>query len=166
MPKGFEFEHGPPDWYCAICNQSGWWDQPGFALIQDRLQDRLSIFHAEDVAGRNQVRYACSPAHARELVIHWMVTGSLAYPFAEVRPGCSAPFSVPLWEGNVGDRRPAVPIGELSVDRDAVERLLNENPAGLEAMLEELHEALARSVEEPLNGGSFADLPENLLPHI
>lgn len=166
MPRGPEFEDGSPDWYCAICNQRGCGEQRGFGLIQDHLEDRLGIFHWEDVVGQHRVRHACSPAHVQELVIHWMVTGNLAYPFAEPSPRRSTGHSVPLSEWNAGERKSAAPIGELAVDRDAVQRLLRDNPAGLAAILEELHYALEKSVEEPLDSGSLADLPESLLPHM
>jgi len=152
---------------CTICEEASP-AQRGFALTQNRLEDRLSIFRREDVAASGDMRYACSPAHAQELVIHWMITGNLDYPFAEPVPGrrLVARSSVPLWEQDESVRTLLVPISELAIDREAVQRLLRENPAGLEAILEELYEALERSIDDPLDTQTLADLPESLIPHI
>jgi len=157
-----------PEGCCTICDEEAAPCQRGFALTQDRLEDRLRIFHREDVVGTGHIHYACSPAHVRELVIHWMITGNLDYPFAEPAPGprLVARSSVPLCERDGNVRTLLVPISELAIDREAVQRLLRENPAGLEAILEELDEALERSIEDPLAAGTLADLPESLLPHI
>ena len=154
--------------YCTICEEEAAPRQRGFALAQNRLEDRLSIFHREDVAATGNMRYACSPAHAQELVIHWMITGNLDYPFAEPAPGLKpAVHSVaPLWEWNGNLPKALVPIGELAIDREAVQRLLRENPVGLEVILEELHDALQESIAGPIETQSLADLPESLLPHI
>jgi len=168
MPRGLESEDRVWEWSCTICDQKAALGQHWFALAQNRLEDRLSIFHWEDLAGLGRVHGACSPAHVRELVIHWMVTGSLDYPFAEPVPrrGRAAPSPAPLWEWNASKWPLAVPIGELAVDRDAVQRVLRENPAGLEAILNELNDALEKSIEDLPVAGTLAALPESLIPHI
>ena len=166
MPSGLESDHGSPKWYCTICDQGVVMGQRWFALAQNRLQDRLSIFHPEEDTGLGRVHYACSPAHVRELVIHWMVTGNLDYPFAQPVPRRrpAAHGRVPLWDPS--HQRLLTPIGELAVDRDAVQRLLGENPAGLEVILAELNDALEKSVDKSPETGTLADLPESLLPRI
>jgi len=141
--------------------------QRWFALAQNRFRDRLSIFHPEEDTGLGRVHYACSPAHVRELVIHWMVTGNLDYPFAQPIPRgrrSAARHRVPLWDPS--HQRLLTPIGELAVDRGAVQRLLGENPAGLEVILAELNDALEKSIDKSPETGTLADLPERLLPHI
>jgi len=167
MPKGPKSD-GLADRYCTICDQEAALGQRGFAVSQDRLQDRLSVYHCEDVASMGCVHYACSPAHVRELVIHWMVTGNLDYPFAELAPRLGPATVNPLLpeECKGNHRKLLVAIGELAVDRDAVQRILRENPAGLETILDQLHEALEKSIEDRLDSGTLADLPESLLPHI
>jgi len=164
MPKGLK----PGTQYCIICDQAPASGQPGFALTQNHLEDRLSIFHREDVEATGNMRYACSPAHVQELVIHWMITGNLDYPFAESATGLRPAVQsvAPLWEWNGNIPKALVPIGELAIDRVAVQRLLRENPAGLEVILEELHEALEKSIEDSLDTQTLADLPVSLLPHI
>lgn len=168
MPKGLKSGDGLADRYCTICDQEAAPSQRGFAVSQDRLEDRLTIFHCEDAASMGCVHYACCPAHVRELVIHWMVMGNLDYPFAELAPRLGAVSLDPLlseeWKGN--HQKLPVPIGELAVDRDAVQRILRENPAGLEIILDELHDALEKSIEDRVDSGTLADLPESLLPHI
>ena len=168
MPRGLESENRVWEGSCSICDQKAELGQHWFALAQNRLEDSLTIFHAEDVPEPGRTHYACSPAHVQELVIHWMVTGNLDYPFAEPAPrlGSAARGSVPLWEWNGRHTIRAVPIGELAVDRDAVQRILREDPTGLEAILDELNDALEKSIEDPLDTRTLADLPENLLPHI
>jgi len=169
MPKGPKSGQGlPSEGWCTICDREPAPGQRGFAVAQDRLGDRLSIFHREDMTATEPVHYACSPAHAQELVIHWMITGNLDYPFAEPIPGRRpvTQSAVPLWAWNGSVRKFLAPISELAIDREAVQRLLRENPAGLEAILEELYEALQRSIEDPLDTQDLVDLPENLLPHI
>jgi hypothetical protein len=168
MQKGLDSEDGLPEWCCSICGQRAASGQRWFALAQNHREDRLIIFHREDLASPHCVRDACSPAHVRELVIHWMVTGNLDYPFAKsaAKLWTAAQSPMPLWEWDGSDPKLAVPIGELAVDRDAVQRILGDNPAGLEAILEELNDALEKSMEEPLDTRMLADLPENLIPHI
>ena len=168
MARGLESEDRSPEWYCGICDQKAAFGQRWFALAQNRLEDRLSIFHPGDDAEPGRVHYACSPAHVRELVVHWMVTGSLDYPFAEPVPrrGRAASSPAPLWEWNGSNRALAVPIGELAVDREAVQRLLRENPAGLEVILDELNDALEKSIENLPGARRLAEFPENLIPHI
>lgn len=154
-----------PKRYCRICDRKAEPGQRGFVLAQDECTDMLSIFHWQDSAS---VHYACCPAHVRELVIHWMVTGNLNYPFAEALPRLRAAIQdpMPLRDGKGSERGLAVPIGELAVDRDAVQRILGENPAGLEVILEELNDALEKSIEEPPEGSMLAELLDSFPPHI
>ena len=74
-------------------------------------------------------------------MIHWMTTGSLAYPFARTALGSGS------WRRRVGpdsrvDLSAARQIIELAVHRESVERVLTESPQTVQAMLDALQEAL------------------------
>lgn len=155
-------------WSCTICGENMPASRRSFAVVQSRLEDKVRIFHREDMAGPRGVQGACCSAHVRELVIHWMVTGSLDYPFADARSkhklAVQSPTRSPGGQGAFDSL--AVPIGELAIDRDSVSRILSENPAWLEVILGELHDALERSIETRPAVIALADLPENLVHHM
>jgi hypothetical protein len=166
MQSGHNLGHQASGWYCSICDLKSSSGQHWFAVAQSPEEDRLSIFHREDLASPHCIRDACSSAHARELVIHWMITGSLDYPFAEPAPRHRpAQRTFPFWQWYVEQPIPT-PICELAIDRDAVLRLLYENPAGLEVILNELNEALEQSIAELPEPAAPAEMEEDLIPHI
>jgi hypothetical protein len=127
---------------CAICGE----EQPGgqirFLLAENRWEDKLAILHwDEQLASREGIQVSCSVGHVEELVIHWMTTGSLDYPFARTALGSGS------WRRRVGpdsrvDLSGARQIVELAVHRESVERVLTESPQSLQAMLDALQEAL------------------------
>jgi hypothetical protein len=134
---------------CAICGKektSGNW----FLLTENRWEDKLSILEWHEVLSRvSGVHRACCTAHVRELVVHWMTTGSLNYPFA----ADSAPNSIlgiprsiwaPKLEVCINQARL---IGEITVDRESIGRLLAESSCCLTSMLAVLDSALRH---EPL----------------
>jgi len=166
MPNERKSSDGVAGRYCTICDKEATPGERGFAVSQDRAEDRLSIFHCDEGASMGCVHYACSPAHVRELVVHWMVMGNLDYPFAELAPTLESILLGPRPSEKRNLPKLPVPIGELAVDRDAVQRILYENPVELETILEELRDALEKSIEDPLDTATLADLPEGLLPHI
>lgn len=168
MPNEHKSVDGLAGRYCTICDKEAVPGQRGFAVSQDRAEDRLSIFHCDEGASMGCVHYACSPAHVRELVVHWMVMGNLDYPFADLAPALESILLGPLLPERRKKNHPQLPmpIGELAVDRDAIQRILKENPVELETILEELRDALEKSIEDPLDTATLADLPESLLPHI
>ena len=150
---------------CTICGRL--LSSPGaFALTQTLGEDRLRIYHWDNLAERAGLSGACCASHVRELVIHWMVTANLNYPFANStqipemgqdwhaapQPDAAAPMTTP--------------IGELAVDHDSVSRLLQTNPASLVVILDELHDALQRSLEGNSEMIAIADLPDGLIRHI
>src|SRR5207247_713400 len=70
---------------CTMCGDeksaSGLW----FLLAENRWEDKLKILQWDSqLARQDGIRRACSAAHVQELVVHWMTTGSLNYPFARV----------------------------------------------------------------------------------
>jgi hypothetical protein len=82
-----------------------------------------------------------------ELVVHWMTTGSLDYPFATVGhklEGRKQRLGWILPTVEEPDTRGARLIGELAVDRESVRRALREDPNSLQVILDELLHALQR----------------------
>ncbi len=129
---------------CAICGEESPGNETRFLVAENRWEDKLAILQwNEQIASREGIQVACSASHVEELVIHWMTTGSLAYPFARAALGSG------------GRRHPAGPecrvdlggaqqICELAVHREAVERVLAESPQSLQVILDALQEALRR----------------------
>jgi hypothetical protein len=129
---------------CAICRGEQPGDETRFLLTENRWEDKLTILQwNEQMAMRPGIQVACSINHVEELVIHWMTTGSLDYPFAQTAVG--------YW----GWRRPTMPnyrvdltgtrqIGELAVHRESMERVLAENPQSLQVIQDTLLDALRR----------------------
>jgi hypothetical protein len=156
------------EWACIICDQKAVPGQRWFALAQDYHEDRLRIFHQENFTGQAPIPRACCPAHVQQLAIHWMVTGSLDYPFAESRPNrpSAKRFIAPSTPTDVVDRQRVSPICELSVNRDVVCRVLLENAAWLGVILEELRDALEKSIETSPDAQTPEDPPYTWLPHI
>jgi hypothetical protein len=67
---------------CAICGEERLGGSTWFLVAEYRWDDKLKILHWSDyLAAYDGVEAACSTAHVRELVVHWMTTGSLRYPF-------------------------------------------------------------------------------------
>jgi hypothetical protein len=128
---------------CAICGDEQPANQTRFLVAENRWEDKLTILHwDEQLASREGVQLACS-SHVEELVIHWMTTGSLDYPFARTALGLGN------WRRRVGpgsrvDVGGARRIIELAVHCESMERLLTESPQSLQVMLDALQEALQR----------------------
>ncbi len=150
------------EWSCTICGEKMPAGRKSFAVTQSRIEDRVRVFHREDLAGPDGVHGACCSAHVRDLVIHWMVTGNLDHPFADSgsrrKPAMPYPARSLNCEKVFASR--AAPIGELAIDRDSVSRILLQTPARLNVILEELHDALEQSIESRPTGTVLEDLPE------
>lgn len=136
---------------CAICGNEktgGEW----FLVTENRWEDKLRILGWHEALSRAAgVHRACSGAHVRELVVHWMTTGSLNYPFATAagpNHGLGTPRGIwaPRLEVDTGQARL---IGEITVDRDGIGRLLSENPCCLISMLAVLDTALQQEKFQP-----------------
>jgi len=133
---------------CTICGDERLAGQVWFLVAESHWEDKLKVLQwHEDLARRRGIYAACSAGHVEELVVHWMTTGSLDYPFATVglkpekprpRLGCFLPMI------EEPDIRGARQIGELAVDRDSVRRALREDPESLQVILDELLNALQR----------------------
>ena len=133
--------------FCTICLQSHGKNENWFLLLENRWTDRLKIFGwNEKLASHPVVHAACSVGHVQQLVVHWVTTGTLDYPFACSRfsdmEGIATPTDVPVSRSEP-DTAEAVVLGELAVDRESMERILIENPESLGSLLAALSEALS-----------------------
>lgn len=132
---------------CAICGDEksagGLW----FLVAENRWEDKLKILQWDSqLARQDGIRRACSAAHVQELVVHWMTTGSLNYPFARVSSDDKAESACDrAWPVRVDvDTHVARQIGELAIHRDSVKRVLSESPQYLKTILDALVAALQR----------------------
>jgi hypothetical protein len=133
---------------CAICGEERTAGQVWFLVAESHWEDKLKVLEWQDELVRRRGIYAaCSGGHVEELVVHWMTTGSLDYPFATVghkieRRRQRLGWILPTIEEP--DIRGARLIGELAVDRESVRRALREDPDSLQVILDELLHALQR----------------------
>lgn len=129
---------------CAICGEERTGNGTRFLVAENRWEDKLTILQwNEQMASRRGIQAACSVNHVEELVIHWMTTGSLDYPFARATLGSGGWHQDARPDSRV-DLSGARPIGELAVHRESVERVLAENPQSLQVILDALLDALRR----------------------
>jgi hypothetical protein len=127
---------------CAICGVERSTNQPRFLVAEDTWEDKLTILQwNEQVASRAGIEVACSIDHVEELVVHWMTTGRLDYPFARTSLGAASWRRITA-RGTRIDLSGARPIGELAVHRESLERVLAENPQSLKVILDALLDAL------------------------
>jgi hypothetical protein len=109
--------------YCRICGQTLMALGTAFAISQSPVDDRLIIYHWNELSAQNGVYGACCAFHVRELVVHWMVTKNLNYPFADSKVDqTNSPPCQP--SGETSSYALAAPIGELSVDHESISRVL------------------------------------------
>jgi hypothetical protein len=133
---------------CAICGEERSAGQVWFLVAESHWEDKLRVLEWQDeLAVRRGIYPVCSGGHVEELVVHWMTTGSLDYPFATVgqklqRRRRRLGWTLPTVEEP--DTRGARLIGELAVDRESVRRALREDPDSLQVILDELLNALER----------------------
>lgn len=139
---------------CAICGEERSPNQLRFLVAEDTWEDKLTILQwNEQVAARAGIEVACSIDHVEELVIHWMTTGRLDYPFARTSLGAAGwrRISTP---GSRVDLAGGRPLGELAVHRESIERVLAESPESLKVILDALLDALRQetaSKVEPIS---------------
>ena len=132
---------------CILCTKQGRGNSSWFLLVENYCQEKLRVLRWEShLAAQPNVHPACSADHVLELVVHWMTTGSLDYPFARFGPNQPREFRNEKRgsaEDGPADRSArASLLGELSIDRASVKRILAENPECLHAVLAALLEAL------------------------
>ncbi len=96
---------------CAICGEERSANQPRFLLAENTWEDKLTILQWNDqMAARAGIQVACGIDHVEELVIQWMTTGSLDYPFARIALGANGWRRATISGGRV-DISGARPIG-------------------------------------------------------
>jgi len=152
---------------CTICLRVRRPDESWFLLRENRWTDRLQIMRWNDELLAQPGMYpVCGVGHVQQLVVHWMTTGNMDYPFSN-RPGEFSAFSP------VHDRCPgpdpemettnAEILGELAVDRDSIGRILVENPELTGCLLSALGDALAHhsrtrdtAVKAEVEDGAYA----------
>jgi hypothetical protein len=133
---------------CAICGEEGSAGQVWCLVAESHWEDKLKVLEWQDeLAARQGIYAACGAEHVQELVVHWMTTGSLDYPFATVghkidRRRRRLGWILPTIEEP--DTRGSRLIGELAVDRESVRRALREDPDSLQVILDELLDVLRR----------------------
>jgi len=130
---------------CTVCGEQKSAGQVWFLVAESHWEDKVAILQWEDeISYRKGMHRACCPAHVEQLVVHWMTTGSLDFPFANAeerlqrRPGSCLPVVLEA------DTQGARQIGELSVHRESMDRVLHESPDSLQIILDELSDALKR----------------------
>ena len=132
---------------CTICGDERSAGQVWFLVAESHWEDKLKVLEWQDLlAKRPGIYAACSAGHVEELVVHWMTTGSLDYPFATVghKPGRRTVPGSFLPTIEEPDTRGTRQIGELAVDRECVRRALRDDPESLRVILDELVHALER----------------------
>ena len=132
---------------CTICGEEKSPGQVWFLVAESQWQDKLTVLEWQDeLTSRRGIYAACGAEHVEELVLHWMTTGGLDYPFATVgrKPRRNMPRVSLLRPPEEPDIAGARQIGELSVDRDSVRRALRDDPESLRVILDELVHALER----------------------
>ncbi len=126
---------------CVICGEEKPDHDSWFLLAENQWEDKLKVLQWNKQLAKSGA-LACSPAHVEELVIHWMTTGSLDYPFARTS---TRPRWRPRqpWRASCDlDMSGARQIGELAVDRESMERVLSDSPQSLQTILDALMDAL------------------------
>jgi len=130
---------------CAICGEERSASDIWFLIAENRWEDKLKVLRwNECLAAHEDIQSACSPAHVQELVVHWMTTGSLDYPFARTSLGAGPTRRCGdvLAAKSYVDLSSAQQIGELAVHRESMERVLVESPQSLKVILDALLAAL------------------------
>jgi hypothetical protein len=117
-----------------------------YLLIAQLNPHRIAILRwNRSLAARAEVRAACTPEHALEMVAHWMVSGRLDLTFtgAGLRREHSSPQNRAT-KSAVNLAETCRPIGELVINQESVRNLVANDPEALASVLDSLLEALQR----------------------
>jgi hypothetical protein len=136
---------------CTICGNQKANGETWFLITENGWEDRLNVWkwHRQMAIGTS-AHSLCSPPHVRELVVHWMTTGCLHYPFA-LAPGTfknTRLTPVPLPRINDASEPVTRHLGEIAVDHEGILRVLRENPLSLNTILDELMIVLEKELIE------------------
>jgi len=146
---------------CTICGKEKEEDQTWFLITEGCREDKLNIWKwNKPMAARATVHSVCSPRHVRELIVHWMTTGCLHYPFAETYPALRSFKRKSALNTEVREDHSTVAhqLGEIQVDREAIVRTLCENALSLNVILDEL----MMTLEDVCTENSEADFDDAL----
>lgn len=130
---------------CSICGEEKSAEDTWFLVAENNWEDKLTVLQWNDLlAGCEGIQPACCTDHVEELVVHWMTTGRLDYPFARVALGARTRRLGRAIRYAPQDPKTVMTgkIGELLVHRESIERVLNENPQSLKGILDALAGAL------------------------
>jgi hypothetical protein len=150
--------------FCSICLEPRTEEDGWFLLTENSWTDRLKILSWNDaLVSELGVHAACGAAHVQQLVVHWMATGSLNYPFARSHVG-ERTRRKRAHQSEL-DIRGAKVIGELAVHRESLSRILRENPESLGSILAALISALdgsrpASNCDEEAEAAEVLELTE------
>lgn len=132
---------------CTICGAEKKQSETWFLVTENEWQDRLNVWKWNpQMTVQQRVHALCSPWHVRELVVHWMATGCLDYPFAEAAGGSERKLK--LDQAGHPRLRCSGHLAEIAVDRDGLARVLNDNPLLLNTILGELVAVLEKELPQ------------------
>jgi hypothetical protein len=141
----------PQSGTCTICGNQKANGETWFLITENGWEDRLNVWrwHRQMATGTG-AHSLCSPRHVRELVVHWMTTGCLHYPFASSTGTLkSTNLTLGPLPGINDKSEPVTPhLGEIAVDREGILRVLRENPLSLNTILDELMIVLEKELIE------------------
>jgi hypothetical protein len=133
---------------CAICGEANLEPSQWFLVTENHWEDKLKIMEWDSLLACEQgIHVACSASHVQELVVHWMATGSVHYPFAQ-----SESWKTPQqWNRftklrSIVNTKSVRTIGELTVHRESMGRVLSENPGSLKSILDALYGVLQQGI--------------------
>jgi hypothetical protein len=129
---------------CDICGETNSDPTQWFLVTENPWEDKLKILEWNSrLACQQGMHLVCSPSHVQELVVHWMATGSVSYPFAQTTAGNATRGFNYFSQIRAGVSTNGVrTIGELTVHRESMRRVLSENPGSLKCILDALYGAL------------------------
>lgn len=144
--------------FCTICWRTREKNDEWFLLVENRWTDRLKILTWHDELACSPEFYAaCCAAHAQLLVIHWMTTATLDYPFAAQACVDSLTSSAGLVQLSTIKEEPdtsgAETLGELAVHRESIDKILVESPSSLGSVLSALKAAFPERVDRSAIAG-------------
>jgi hypothetical protein len=135
---------------CAFCGRkstsgSGW-----FLLVENGWGDRLKILRWDNtVALQAGIHCVCTTSHVERLVAHWIGKGQLGSSLEGCESASPGDRKDVTSQGSSaiapdGDVMRGLQLGEITVDRGALNRALRENPLAPDSMLRSLIRALDR----------------------
>lgn len=138
---------------CSLCGQASSTPEHWFLILQGSGPDKLTVLKwNSNLAAAEGIQVACCAAHVRELVVHWMATGNVDHPFARsvARQGPQRRWTDHEAPWREIDLRDGILLGDLTMDRESVRRVLSHNPSALRAVLDSLQSALENDIQQNL----------------